>query len=64
MNIASQNSISIKFTAAEIKNILLEHIKRVAGGVVDKDMILEDDPFGHVEKGVEFIWKRGRNKEV
>lgn len=64
MNIASQNSISIKFTPAEIKSILLDHIKRVAGGVVDKDMVLEDDPFGHVEKGVEFIWTRGRTKEV
>jgi hypothetical protein len=64
MNISSQDRVSIKISAEEIKNVLLDYIKRMAGGMVDKDMVLEDDPFGHVEKGVEFVWKRARTKEV
>lgn len=64
MNISSQDSVVIKFSASEIKDILLDYIKRAAGGMVDKDMTLEDNPFGHIEKGAEFIWKRARSKEL
>ncbi len=64
MNIASQDSITIKISKEEIKSVLLDYIKRMAGGVVDKDMVLEEDPFGHVEKDVAFTWNRSRTKEV
>jgi len=64
MNIASQDSITIKIDKDEVKSVLLDYIKRMAGGMIDKDMMLEDDPFGHVEKDVAFTWNRVRAKEV
>lgn len=64
MNISTQDSITINISKTEIKSVLLDYVKRMVGGMVDKDMILEDDPFGHVEKDVCFTWSRSRNKEV
>jgi hypothetical protein len=61
MNIESQNSVSIQIDADEVRNILLEHIKRVAGGVVAKDMEFQDIEYEF--KDVTFTWKRSRIKE-
>ncbi len=62
MNIASQNSVSISISKNEVKDILLEHIKRVAGGVVDKDMEMKDIEYEF--KDVTFVWNRSREKEM
>ena len=61
MNIQSQNSIVIAFTGDEIKNILLDHIKRVTPGVVPRDMKMVED--GLVFEDVSFMWTRERNKK-
>jgi hypothetical protein len=49
-------------TGAEVKNILLDYIKRVSPGFVQKDMkMLElDDIF----EDVTFSWHRSRDKNI
>ena len=64
MNISSQNSVTIKLDKTEMKSVLLDYVKRMCPGVVEKDMALEDDPYGHIEQaGIAFTWTRARNKE-
>jgi len=62
MNIASQNSVSIQIDKDEVKGILLDYIKRVVGGVVEKDMEMQDIEYEF--KDVTFTWNRSRTKEM
>lgn len=62
MNIASENCISITIQKDEVMNILLDHIKRVAGGVVKKDMeLIDTDGEFH---NITFVWSNVRSKEI
>ncbi len=62
MNIETENAISIRLDKDEIMNIVLDHIKRVAGGVIKKDMELidTDGEFNNII----FIWSNIRIKTI
>lgn len=62
MNIETENAISIRLEKDEIMNIVLDHIKRVAGGVIKKDMELidTDGEFNNIT----FIWSNIRVKTI
>jgi len=62
MDINSQNSVSISFTGEEIKNILLDHIKRMTPGVVARDMKMIETGMNFDD--VCFMWVRERIKKV
>lgn len=62
MNIETESAISIKITKDEVRDILLDHIKRVAGGVIKKDMELADTD-GEFND-LKFIWTQSRFKDV
>lgn len=62
MNIETENAISIRLEKDEIMNIVLDHIKRVAGGVIKKDMELidTDGEFNNIT----FFWSNIRLKTI
>lgn len=62
MNIETESAISITIQKDEVMNILLDHIKRVAGGVVKKDMELIDTN-GEFHN-ITFVWSNVRSKDI
>lgn len=64
MNIASETAINIKITSDEVRNVLLDYIKRMAGGVIKKDMELIEIEMDGDFKDVTFTWMQNRNKDI
>lgn len=62
MNIETESAISITLQKDEVMTILLDHIKRIAGGVVKKDMQLVDTE-GEFNN-ITFFWSQVRNKTI
>lgn len=62
MNITSETAISIKIQKDEVRDILLDYIKRVAGGTVKKDMELVDIDGNFSD--FTFVWTQNRLKEM
>ena len=62
MNITSETAVSIKIQKDEVRDILLDYIKRVAGGTVKKDMELADIDGDFSD--FTFIWTQNRLKEM
>lgn len=62
MNITAETAISIKIQKDEVRDILLDYIKRVAGGTVKKDMELVDIDGNFSD--FTFIWTQNRLKEM
>jgi hypothetical protein len=62
MNITAETAISIKIQKDEVRDILLDYIKRVAGGTVKKDMELVDIDGSFSD--FTFIWTQNRLKEM
>lgn len=62
MKISTQDSVSMTITGAEVKSILLDYIKRVSPGFVQKDMKMVD--FEETFDDVTFSWHRNRDKTI